>query len=353
MRISKDLQKKYLIVLLVMLVVVINHTAAAENSKNNLPDFTSENNLNKVVLSKEDAVKRAVKKIGPAVVTIQQNDELASGIIISSQGYIVTSNQVVQGEEIITVELADKQQFEAQLIGTDQQTGLAVVKIKAQDLPVADVGDSKNIRIGQLAIAIGSPYNLEFQNTITSGVISATNRQIEKDTQYKDSNLIEGLIQTDASINPGNRGGPLLNSQGEIIGINIDYTQGMGFSIPINKVKKIAAKLIKEGVVKRPWIGIYGTELTSEITEYYQLPLKEGVMIFRVIIDSPAEQVGLEKGDVIIEANHQEVTTMKELNNIISQEKIGSALKLLIRKADGRWRVVKVQIIEMPSKNIN
>ena len=348
MLLRKSLNRNFLILSLLALLLIINYI----NVNGQLQATSDQEQMPRLLLSHEEAIQHAVKKIGPAVVTIKQAENLASGVIFSSRGYILTSYQVVKAKEQLKVKLANDQQYEARLIGVDQQTNLAVIKIKARNLPVADFGNSNDIELGQLAIVIGSPFNLEFNNTVTSGVISATNRKVETASEYH-SNVVKGLIQTDASINPGNMGGPLLNSQGEVIGINIEHTQHMGFSLPINKVKQIVEELMEQGTVHRPWIGVYGTKLTSELVDHYNLPIKEGVMIFRVIIDSPAERAGLEKGDIIVEAGRKEVTTMEELNNIIRGQDIGSELKLLVHKKGGNWQVITTKTIKMPSKSID
>jgi serine protease Do len=323
-----------------------------------------------IVLSQEEAVTRVVNEVGRAVVSVtarkektmedlfsnrtsQQSNSLGSGIIISKQGYILTDYQVVKSAPIINVKLSTGRRFKAELIGTDRQTDLAVIKIEADNLAVAPLGDSNQIRLGQLAIAIGSPYDLELRNTVTTGVITSIGRKAESNNLYQQTNLLPELIQTDTAINPGNSGGPLLDSQGQVIGIYtevLDNRGGISFSIPINRAKKIVDDLINYGKVKRPWMGVYGTQVSQELKDYYALESERGVMVFRVIIDSPAEKAGLEKGDIILEANRTKITSMKMLNQIIKRRGIDSELRLLVKKDREDWRIINVELVAMPGQ---
>ncbi|MGM0502409.1 MAG: S1C family serine protease [Bacillota bacterium] len=324
-----------------------------------------------IVVPQEEAVTNAVQEVGPTVVSVvtkkvidseqmffspvpQKRQGLGSGIIFDQEGHILTNHHVVADADKIKVLLSDGRELEAEIIGKDWRNDLAVLKVEAGDLPVASLGDSSKLEPGQLAIAIGSPYDVEFRNTVTTGVVSALNRSINIGEQPGEKRILEGLIQTDASINPGNSGGPLLNSQGEIIGINtaiMGSAQGIGFSIPINKVKRIINDLIEYGKVKRPWLGIYGTKVTEKLADYYNLPQSEGVMIVRTIVDSPASKAGLSRGDVIVEANHQEVKEMKELKEIISNREIGEEIELLVLDSqDGSLNPVTIELGEMPTK---
>ncbi|WP_018250353.1 S1C family serine protease [Orenia marismortui] len=322
-----------------------------------------------VVLSKEKAVQRVVKKVGSAVVSIVTTDViernqrsffplpkerkgLGSGFIFDQKGYIITNNHVIEDADQIKVLLSDGRKLKAKLVGRDPRNDLAVIKVEADDLPVALLGDSDKLVPGQMAIAIGSPFDVEFRNTVTTGVVSALNRSIRLNNN---AGVLKGLIQTDASINPGNSGGPLLNSQGEVIGINtaiINQAQGIGFSIPINTAKEISKDLIKYGKVKRPWLGIYGIELTKELVDYYDLPVEQGVIIARVILDSPAEEVGLSSNDIIVEANHEKIKGMDDLSRIIKKVGIGNKLELLVMKGDsGELKPLRITLEEFVSKN--
>ncbi|MBM7622826.1 S1C family serine protease [Sporohalobacter salinus] len=368
--------KKFLVcTCIVMIAILLGGTMISSSVKAFWGDDdqntdNSQQSKKEVVVPQEKVVKNVVKKVGPAVVSIitkdiefidnqvfapipQQKKGIGSGIIIDEEGYILTNNHVIQDADKIKVMLSNGKKLKAKLIGREVRNDLAVIKVDKDDLPVAPLGNSKKLKVGELAIAIGSPYGLEFRNTVTTGVISALGREIRahnRDGQI----MLENLIQTDASINPGNSGGPLLNSQGEVIGINtamMNNAQGMGFSIPINKAKKIVDDLIEYGKVKRPWLGIYGSKLTKKVAAYYNLPVNTGVIVARVIPDSPAAKAGLSSKDIITEANHQEVSGMNDLKKIINEKDIGDQLKLLVFKVDqGQLTPFTVTLGEMPTK---
>ncbi|OCL27331.1 serine protease [Orenia metallireducens] len=352
-----------LIGILIGNIVLNNSTANAFWNDSKQEDNSQKAVINKIVVPQEEAVKRAVKQVGPAVVSIvtrdveivrdffynpvpQEKEGLGSGVIIDKEGYILTNNHVIDGADKIKVLLSDGRKFTAELVGSDPRNDLAVIKIEGKDLPVAQLGDSDELVAGQLTIAIGSPYGIEFSNTVTTGVVSALGREIRAGKH----GILENLIQTDASINPGNSGGPLLDSQGKVIGINtaiIGDAQGIGFAIPINQAKEIIGDLIKYGKVKRPWLGIYGTKLTEEIINYYSLPVEHGVLVARVIMDSPADKAGLSHNDIIVEADHQKVRDMNDLKEIINKKGIGAKLKLLIMDNDKNLKPITVTLEEL------
>lgn len=299
----------------------------------------------------ESATIAAVKKVGPAVVNIdttvvqqtfwglRSGQGTGSGVIIDSGGYIITNNHVVDDASNITVTLVDGRKFRGRLVGADSDRDIAVIKINAEKLPVAELGDSDKLQPGQLAIAIGNPYSFDW--TVTTGVISALDRFVE----VRPGRVMEGLIQTDAAINPGNSGGPLVNSAGQVIGINTllftgetGTAQGIGFALPINMVKDVAEAIISEGktVEPTPWLGIYMTDLSSYIAERYGLPVREGVVIQYVIPDSPAKKAGLARGDIIVKANGIKVENTNDLAKVIKEAKIGDKLKLTILR-EGEW----------------
>ncbi len=322
----------------------------------------------KVVIPQEEAVTQVVEEVGPAVVSIitqkvkvsrdmflnpvpEETKGLGSGVIFDEKGYILTNNHVISDAEKIKVMTSDGEEYEAKLVGRDAQNDLAVIKIKADSLPaVAPLGDSSKLNVGQLTIAIGSPYDVKFRNTVTTGVVSAVDRQIRAE-----GNMFEGLIQTDAAINPGNSGGPLLNSQGEVIGINTAIlsgsAQGIGFALPINKAKQIVDDLIEYGRVKRPWLGIYGTAITDKLVEYYGLKVDHGVLVMKSIIDSPADKAGLTEGDIILEADKQKINDMQELKQVIEEAGIGEKIELLVKKRDEGVEPVLVTLEEMPTQS--
>lgn len=221
---------------------------------------------------------------------------------------------------------------------------LAVVKIEVKNLPVARLGDSDKLRPGEFSIAIGNPFGL--QNTLTFGVISAVGRNIGA----APGKILENLIQTDAPINPGNSGGPLINLEGEVIGINtaiIPYGQGIGFAIPINTAKEIVDELITHGRVIRPWLGIYYLCITPQIRERFNLAVDRGCYIAQVVPKSPAEKAGIKEGDVIVKVNDQEIRTAEDLRQIIKTKKIGEEITLLILRQN-KYEKVKVKLAEMP-----
>ena len=278
-----------------------------------------------------------------------------SGIIISEDGYILTNNHIVStsSEESyyevseatkVTVTLfGDETEYEAKIIGTDEQTDLAVIKIDKTGLTKAEFADSDNIKVGEFAMAVGNPLGLE--STITCGVISAVNREVT-DSDGKTYTL----IQTDAAINAGNSGGALVNSQGQVIGINTlklegDGIEGMGFAIPINSTEDITSQLIQYSKVKRPYIGITGMDLDEETAKANNLVV--GVYVKAIDDFSAGEKAGLRIGDVIIEADGQKITTMDELNEIKNSHQIGDQMTVKVNR-DGEERDLTITLGEQP-----
>lgn len=291
------------------------------------------------------------RQVGPAVVGIvatgesssgmflipQQTQSSGSGIIISSDGYIVTNNHVVEGASSLKVTLNTMEEYDAKLVGTDPQTDLAVIKIEATGLTSAVLGNSSDVEVGELAIAIGNPLGQELAGTVTTGIISATNRQVTvDDVEYT-------LLQTDAAINEGNSGGALVNAYGEVIGINSvkmasTGVEGLGFAIPSDIAKPVISDLIEYGYVTgRPVIGITGRNITEEMSQYYDLPV--GVYIQAITEFSAAEKAGLRPGDVIIQCDGQTVETVDELNEIRDQHQVGDTLTLTIVRNGERMEV--------------
>jgi serine protease Do len=263
----------------------------------------------------------------------QQSKIEGSGIIISKDGYIMTNYHVVQyadpraaTRQTVTLEvfLSDKRQAGAKFIGGDPLNDLAVIKINLKKLPVADLGDSSSLQVGELAVAIGNPLGLEFAGSVTAGVISALNRTISIEDRTLD------LIQTDAAINPGNSGGALVNSEGKVVGINtikisVPGVEGLGFAIPINIAKPIVNQLIKYGYVKgRPLIGISGREITADMARYYNLPV--GIFIVAVTPGSGAAKAGIRKGDIMVSMAGKKVTTMQAVNKVKKRYKAGDTV---------------------------
>lgn len=278
-----------------------------------------------------------------------------SGIIISDDGYILTNNHIVSSSsesdfyEVssatkVTVKLFnDETEYEAKIIGTDEQTDLAVIKIDKNDLPKAEFADSDNIKVGEFAMAVGNPLGME--SSITCGVVSAVNRKITD----SDGNTYT-LIQTDAAINSGNSGGALVNSKGQVIGINTlklqgEGIEGMGFAIPINSTEDVTSQLIEYSKVRRPYIGITGMDLDEETAKANDLVV--GIYVKAVDDFSAAEKAGVKPGDVIIEADGQKITTMDELNELKNKHKIGEQMTLKVNR-DGQERDLTVTLDEQP-----
>lgn len=322
-------------------------------------NFSLAADKNDIVHSLQESLISASQKVAPAVVnirTIQLTEDFffnivpregqGSGIIFDEKGYILTNEHVIHQARQIRVVLPDGREFKGRLIGSDSRIDLAVVKIDAKNLPVAKLGDSDTLRPGEFCIAIGNPFGL--QNTVTFGVISATGRNIRAGA----GKIMENLIQTDAPINPGNSGGPLINFKGEVIGINtaiIPYAQGIGFAIPINTAKEIIDELIKYGKVIRPWLGIYYLPINPQIVTRFNLPVKSGIYIVKVIPAGPADRAGVKKGDIVIQINGKKIKTAKDLKEVMTDKKVGETLILrVVRK--GRHLVIKVKLGEMPAE---
>ena len=270
---------------------------------------------------------------------------LGSGVIIDGQrGYILTNAHVVEKTGTVTITLNDEREYEAEIVGVDPDSDLAVLHIKANDpLPSIAMGDSRDLLIGETVIAIGNPFG--FSNTVTTGVISAANRSFRtKDRVFHD------FIQTDASINPGNSGGPLLNINGELIGINTAIyagAQGIGFAIPINKAGRIIEDLIAHGEVIDAWLGLWVQDLDSSLTAYYKIPNKQGVLISGVDPDSPAREAGLSKGDVILAIDGRKVVSIEDYQARLRNYGVKDRLTLSIW-AQGQKRDIRLEARAFP-----
>lgn len=269
----------------------------------------------------------------------QRDQSLGSGFIISAGGIILTNAHVVDGAEKIKVYLADQRTFAAEVVGIDSKTDVAVLRIRSdKPLPVAVLGDSGRIRVGQWALAIGNPFGLD--STLTVGVVSATGRANLGIEDYED------FIQTDASINPGNSGGPLLNIYGEVVGINtaiVAAGQGIGFAIPINLARQVADQLIDGGRVTRGWLGVSIQPLDENLAASFGLETTAGAVITRILPGSPAESAGLRRGDVLLTFDGRPVRGVRELQLQVASAAVGRDVPVeLIR--DGRRLTLKVKI---------
>ena len=269
-----------------------------------------------------------------------------SGVLISADGYIVTNNHVIEDAQEVGVILSTGDEYKATIVGADSRTDLAVLKIDGSDLPYATLGSSSDLRVGELAVAIGNPLGQEFAGTVTSGIISALNRSVTVDNKQLT------LIQTDAAINPGNSGGPLVNQYGEVIGINTvkissSELEGLGFAIPMDEAKPVINDLLQYGYVKgRPVIGIGGRSVTERDAQAYNM--KVGVYVASMTADSPAYMAGIQIGDIITEIDGQAVTTVEEMNAIKNQHQVGDTIELTVYRQGSDLKIKLVLGEEMP-----
>ncbi|OAA82983.1 S1C family serine protease [Clostridium ljungdahlii] len=295
--------------------------------------------------TKENSITEVAETVGPAVVGISNKSEgyfglqdagSGSGVIIDSNGYIVTNYHVVQGADKITVKLSSNKILNASVLGTDQRSDLAVIKVDAKNLPVVRLGDSSKVKVGDTAIAIGNSLGEQFAGSVTAGIISALNRKIE----YNGS--IYKVIQTDAAINPGNSGGPLCDLQGNVIGINSLKiganlnAEGMGFAIDINEAKGIIKSLMNSGKVSRPYLGISGESVVSEDDKI------QGVYIEQVEKSSGAAVAGIKPTDIIMQVDGKKVRDASDIEEIIESHKVGEKVEAQIWR-DGK--TIKVEVV--------
>jgi S1-C subfamily serine protease len=289
-----------------------------------------------------NAVVRASKTISPSVVKIDVRTAgrgapggSGSGFVFTPDGYIVTNSHVVHNAKSLTVSMQDGQRFTAQVVGDDPDTDLAVIRADPSvNLPAVSFGSSHDLQVGQMAIAIGNPFG--FQYTVTAGVISALGRSL----RAYSGRLIDDVIQTDAALNPGNSGGPLVNSRGEVIGVNtatIMSAQGICFAIAVDTAKFVAVKLLREGRIKRGFIGIAGQNVTipRQVVRYYNLPAENGVLILSFDEkNSPARAVGLREGDIVIEFAGRTVSGIDELHKLLTEEGIERRQRMTILRGN-------------------
>jgi S1-C subfamily serine protease len=289
------------------------------------------------------AVTNVIALVGPAVVRIRvkkrgshprrpnpyEMEGTGSGVIITPDGYIVTNSHVIEDATSAEVNLADSSSYKAEIIGQDPATDLALLRVPGYSLPIAHLGDSDRLKVGQLAIAIGNP--LGFQSTVTAGVISALGRSLRS----RSGRPIENIIQTDAALNPGSSGGPLVDSHGLVIGINtaiIQFAQGICFAIPVNTLRWVVSELMKEGKVSRGFLGIAGQSvpLPTRVVRYLNLMHDSGVQIIDVTPGSPAHVAGLKEGDIIISLDNKPTKGVNDIHRILSKKAIGVKLDVVI-----------------------
>ncbi len=268
----------------------------------------------------------------------QKRQALGSGVIIDAKkGLVVTNNHVIQNADEITVKLQDGRQFEGKLVGSDPESDVAVVRIKADNLTELPIGDSDKLQVGDFVVAIGNPFGLN--QTVTSGIVSALGRTGLGIEGYED------FIQTDASINPGNSGGALINLKGDLVGINTAILApsggnvGIGFSIPINMVRQITEQLVAHGSVKRGRLGVYVQDLTQKLAKAFGIDKEHGAVVSQVVPNSPAEKAGLKEGDVITELDGKAVTSAAQLRNDVGLMRVGKSVSLTVMR-DGKTMTV-------------
>jgi S1-C subfamily serine protease len=310
----------------------------------------------------EESIVNAVEKVSKSVVNIasvrMMQDQLfrvfpvqgvGSGIIIDDKGHILTNNHVIDGTDRLRVTLGDSKQVSAKVVGTDDETDLAVVRAEPLEINSNDavkfqpvnLGNSEELKVGQIVMAVGNPFGLTGGPTVTAGIISSLNRNVQFE------NGILELVQTDAAINPGNSGGPLINTKGEVVAINtakIPYGQGIGFAVPINTVKSILNDLVENGHVTRPWLGISTVKLNPRIASFYRLPLVHGALIVNVEPYSPADNAGLRRGDIIEEIDGNKIESPSQISSYIRKKKMVNDRVTVIVNRYGRVYEVPFQM---------
>ena len=278
----------------------------------------------------------------------EERASLGSGFIISKDGYVITNNHVVKDADEVTVRMNDRREYVAEVIGTDERSDIAVLKIDATNLPAVKLGDSKKIKVGQWVLAIGSPFGFDY--TVTKGIISAIGRSLPNENYVP-------FIQTDVAINPGNSGGPLFNMDGEVIGVNSQiYSRtggfmGLSFAVPIDVVSNVYEQLRTKGHVSRGWLGVLIQDVTRELAESFGMDHPHGALIAKVLPDSPASEAGFEVGDVIVDFNGREVSFSSDLPPMVGNTETGNSVPVKIIRR-GEKRTLSVRIAELPEENI-
>jgi S1-C subfamily serine protease len=306
-----------------------------------------------VRISESSAVIDAVNDVAPAVVLIQTTGGIfggagtGSGVVYDPAGWIVTNRHVVEGAESLVVELADGRAFDGTVYGIDPLTDLAIVRVEATGLPSAPIGTSNELEPGQVAIAIGNP--LGYKHTVTTGIVSGLGREITaSDASQTSAERLRNLIQTDAAINPGNSGGPLVNSSGQVIGINTAVSteaQGLGFAIPIDVAKPIMQQALDGEELVRPWIGVYYTPISPALAEAQDLPVDYGALIGTtdggdpILPGSPAEEAGLQDGDIIVALNGESLTEESDLATLILPHAPGDTITLRVLRGNSATEI--------------
>lgn len=277
----------------------------------------------------------------------QQRDakSLGSGFIISEDGYVMTNNHVIQDADEVIVSLSDRREFIAKVIGTDKRSDVALLKINATDLPAVNIGKSKDLKVGEWVLAIGSPFG--FDHSVTAGIVSAKGRSLPRENYVP-------FIQTDVAINPGNSGGPLFNLDGEVVGVNSQiYSRtggfmGLSFAIPIEVAMNVADQLKSKGHVTRGWLGVLIQDVTAELAESFNMDKPRGALVSRVLPDSPAADAGFEVGDIILKYNGDEIDHSKDLPPLVGRTQVETSVPVRVLRK-GRVKTLKVVIGELPA----
>jgi S1-C subfamily serine protease len=293
--------------------------------------------------TEEETVIRVARSATPAVVGISRSGSSGSGVIVRKDGIIVTNAHVVGNAREVEVTTADGRTLTGRVLGLDPDVDTAIVQVTATNLPVAPLGDSDRLEVGQVAVAIGNPLGLE--RTVTRGVVSAVNRD------PRGIGIAAGLIQTDAAINPGNSGGPLLDSSGRVIGINtaiLAGTTGLGFAIPINVAIDVMQQILTTGRVRRAYMGVSTREITPDIARYFQLPIQEGLVVVRLTRNAPAARAGILAEDFITAVDDQPVRESSDLQRMIRMHRPGDTVRVQIVRGT-RTMTLPVTLGEAPS----
>jgi S1-C subfamily serine protease len=299
-----------------------------------------------------NAVTSVVEKVGPAVVSVGVKKQAGrrnfgieegagSGVVIAQDGYVLTNNHVVENTVDVEVGLTNGDTFKAEVVGADPETDLAVIRAATSGLPTAALGNSDALRVGQLVIAIGNPFG--FQSTVSTGVISALGRALRGET----GRLIENVIQADVSLNPGNSGGPLVDSRGLVIGINtaiIPMAQGISFAIPVNTANWVVSELLTHGKVRRAYLGLAARvrPIGRRAQVFYKLPAATVVEVISIAANGPAQKAGLLEGDVLLALNGQNVATVDDIHRLLSETAAGSKITLAVLRGEERRELLVV-----------
>jgi len=373
-------------------IVALPETANAQETPPPEPSPPLSGTVSEYVeTGRRSALVRAAERVGPAVVSIsvtqirymrqsplaysndpfdrffshffsgrlrgQEVSSIGSGVLIDERGIVVTNEHVVRDAKEINVTLPDGRSFDAILVGSDRAYDLGVLRIEGDDLPVAPVSESSDLMIGEWVIALGNPFGFllnTYQPTVTAGVISATRRDFQPENDA--GAIYKNMIQTDAAINPGNSGGPLVNSLGEVIGINTFIVstsggyQGVGFAIPIHTVVRVVREILEHGRVRQVWIGIRVHEISQWVANSFRIRDRRGLLVWGIEEGSPAAEAGIQVGDIIRTVNGEPVTHAEEAQLLIFGATIGDRIRLGIER-DGRLWEVEVLLVEAPTQN--